>query len=96
LCYEENGEEVHPHPECTLTSGTSEVISYRGELLRIITSTAAMTPGHARGFLETALNEHAHELAEKIRADRDLQNDPGQYSVGMNRAAFLIDPEVAK
>ena len=37
-------------------------------------------------------DEVLREAATKIREDRDRQGGPGQYSVGMSRAAFLIDP----
>lgn len=44
---------------------------------------------------EQLLDDFAHELAEKIRADIERNESigvTGQYIIGMKRAHFLIDP----
>lgn len=47
--------------------------------------------------VDEAINAYAHELAEKIRDEKDSMDRPGQSnfgSGGMSMAANLIDPEV--
>ncbi|MFI6444696.1 hypothetical protein [Kitasatospora sp. NPDC050543] len=47
-------------------------------------------------LLDDLLQAHAHELAEKIRAEADELDGWPQTQHDMRRAAALIDPEVAE
>jgi len=46
------------------------------------------------GYAKRILDQHAHELAEKIRDAGSTRNAVRKYQRGMGRAADLIDPEV--
>ncbi len=51
----------------------------------------------AEECVRIALDEHAHGLAEKIRAEaRKVGEAGGPYTFGLNKAADMIDPEVEK
>lgn len=52
-------------------------------------------------ILTNFLSEHAHKLAEEIRAEADAANIPGSPATpdvirGMREGADLIDPKVEK
>lgn len=60
----------------------------------------ALPAGSSNDLIERAvdeiLNDHAHELAEKQRAERDRQYGPLEFKaekIVINRVIDLIDPE---
>lgn len=56
LCYEENGEEVHPHPECTAGMSRSRL---HGRLVLM---------GLPADVADRAIEAFAHELTEELRS----------------------------
>ena len=50
----------------------------------------------ATQIVTNLLNEHAHELAEKIRNSKCLRDFTDDHMSDCNAAADLIDPEVPK
>jgi hypothetical protein len=56
-----------------------------------------LPPGSSNDLIERAvdeiLNDHAHELAEKIRADLETKGDWVCCAAAHRDAADLIDPE---
>ena len=58
---------------------------------------ALMADGHnyawALAVVNSVLDEHAHELAEKIRNSKELRDLTDDHMHDVNAAANLIDPQ---
>lgn len=63
------------------------------EKICITLQASQFTPEQAEFLSAELYGIVAHELADKIVADRDRQGDAGQYSTGMSRAEFLVRPK---
>jgi hypothetical protein len=73
-------------------------VSARSFIARVAVS-AGYSHESAELLVQRALDEHAHELAEKQRAFRDKQYGPLEFKAekkALNGAIDLIDPEVEK